>query len=57
MLDLAPLAAVFDRDPEAVFAINEERANSLESMEGDLRKWREVGRLTGTNAVLENTHR
>ena len=31
-LDMVPQAAVFDRDPEAVFAINEEGANSLESM-------------------------
>ena len=54
---MALLAAVFNRDPEAVFTIKEEGANSLESMEDDLRKWREGGRLTGTNAVLENTHR
>ena len=56
VIDVTQLAAAFEVDPEPVMTLNEKGRTSLEAMESDLRKWREGGKLTGSDIAWWETH-
>ena len=46
VLDVTPLTAAFNRDQDQVHILNDKGNIRLDSMENDLKKWREGGKLT-----------
>ena len=56
VLDVTPLAAAFNRDPDQVLILNDKGNRSLDSMETDLRKWREGGKLSEPDVEWWKAH-
>ena len=56
VLDVTPQAAAFNRDPDQVHILNYNGNRILDSMESDLRKWREGGKLTEPDVEWWRTH-
>ena len=46
VLDVTPLVAAFNRDPDQAHILKDKGKTGLDSIESDLRKWREGGKLT-----------
>ena len=51
VIDVTPLAAALNRDPDQVHILNDK-----DSMESDLRKWREEGKLSEPDVDWWKTH-
>ena len=56
VLDVTPLAAAFNRDPDQFHILNEKGKKNLDSMKNDLNKWREGGKLTEPDVEWWKTH-